>query len=59
MSGDECKTEPPLYLEMHFGEALARFTRTKPDEVKESVARAKQKKPPGDKPTRQRSKKEG
>jgi hypothetical protein len=27
------KTDPPLYLEMEFGEALARFAQTKPEEV--------------------------
>jgi hypothetical protein len=27
------KTEPPLHLDMEFGEALERFARTKPEEV--------------------------
>jgi hypothetical protein len=27
------KTEPPLHLDMEFGEALARFAQTKPEEV--------------------------
>ncbi len=38
------KTEPPLYLDLPFGEALQRFAQAKPAEVAESVARAKQKK---------------
>lgn len=42
------KTEPPLKLDMDFGEALERFARTKPKEVAESVERAKAKKPPGE-----------
>lgn len=42
------KTEPPLFLDMGFDEALGRFTRTKPAEVEESIARSKTKKPPGD-----------
>lgn len=41
------KTEPPLKLDMDFGEALARFARTKPEEVAESIERSKTKKPPG------------
>jgi len=40
------KTEQPLYLEMEFGEALARFAQTKPQEVTP---------PPGKKPKRPRS----
>ncbi len=47
MTGER-KTEPPLKLDMDFGEALKRFTRTKPGEVAESVERSKTKKPPGD-----------
>jgi hypothetical protein len=27
------KTDPPLHLDMEFGEALARFAQTKPEEV--------------------------
>jgi len=27
------KTDPPLFLDMEFGEALARFAQTKPEEV--------------------------
>ncbi len=45
MSADR-KHEPPLKLDMDFGEALERFTRTKPGEVAESVERSKTKKPP-------------
>jgi len=40
------KLEPPLKLDMDFGEALRRFVQTKPKEVEESIERAKQKKPP-------------
>jgi hypothetical protein len=43
------KQEPPLHLDMDFGEALERFARTNPSEVAESVERSKQKKPPGKK----------
>ena len=57
---DEKKTaEPPLFLDMDFGEALTRFTRTKPKEVQESIDRAKQKKKPGDKAARPRPQKDG
>lgn len=41
------KTEPPLKLDMGFGEALERFVGVKPKEVAESVERSKTKKPPG------------
>lgn len=44
---DERKTEPPLKLDMDFGEALERFVRAKPKEVAESVERSKTKKPLG------------
>lgn len=47
MTGDR-KTEPPLNLDMDFGEALERFARVRPKEVAESVERSKTKKPPGD-----------
>ena len=47
MTGER-KTEPPLKLDMDFGEALERFVRTKPKEVAERVERAKTKKPLGD-----------
>jgi hypothetical protein len=36
------KLEKPLYLDMDFGEALTRFTRTDPKEVEESMRRAKE-----------------
>jgi len=42
------KLEPPLKLDMSFGEALSRFVATKPEEVAESVERSKTKKPPQD-----------
>jgi hypothetical protein len=42
------KLEPPLKLDMNFGEALARFVATKPEQVDESIKRSKTKKPPGD-----------
>ncbi len=45
------KLEPPLKLDMSFGEALNRFVATKPGEVEESIARSKQKKPPGAEPS--------
>ncbi len=47
MTDDKRKLEPPLKPDMDFGEALARFTRTLPAEVEESVARSNMKKPPG------------
>lgn len=59
MTDEKRKTEPPLFLDLDFEEALSRFTRVKPEEVQESVDRAKQKKPPEDKPTRRRPKKGG
>ena len=40
------KTEPPLKLDMDFGEALARFAAVDPREVAEGVERSKAKKPP-------------
>ena len=46
------KLEPPLKLDMSFGEALDRFTGTDPKEVDESVQLAKTKKPPQDDPLR-------
>jgi hypothetical protein len=42
------KLEPPLRLDMDFGEALEQFLATKPGEVDEGVERAKMKKPPQD-----------
>lgn len=41
------KIEPPLKLDMSFGEALARALQTDTKEVEASIERAKQKKPPG------------
>lgn len=41
------KQEPPLHLDMDFGEALERFTKTRPEEVTEGIKRSKKKKPPG------------
>jgi hypothetical protein len=46
------KMEPPLKLNMSFGEALSRFVATKPEEVEASVARSKAKKPPHDRSQR-------
>jgi hypothetical protein len=46
------KLEPKLRLDMSFDEALSRFVATKPDEVEESIRRAKGKKPPGSDPPR-------
>jgi hypothetical protein len=48
MTNEGKKLEPPLKLNMSFGEALSRFVATKPGEVDESVERSKTKKPPGD-----------
>jgi len=44
------KQEPPLHLDLEFGEALERLARTKPSEVAESIERSKQRKPPGGEP---------
>lgn len=44
MTGD--KYEKPLFIEMDFEEAIERFGRTDPKEVKESIERAKEKQPP-------------
>ena len=38
------KQEPPLHIDMDFGEALERFARTDPKQVTESIKRSKQKK---------------
>ena len=35
------KTEPPLYLEMEFGEALARYAQTKPEQVEPPKGKTK------------------
>lgn len=42
------KMEPPLKLDMGFGEFLARAVQTDPKEVDESIQRAKTKKPSQD-----------
>ena len=34
MNDEASKPERPLYLDMDFGEAMARFAQTKPEEVK-------------------------
>ena len=47
MSEKGKKLEPPLHLDMDFGEALERLARVKPQEVAESIDRSKQKRPPG------------
>lgn len=39
------KLEPKLGLDMPFAEALERFARVKPNEVEQSIEKAKQKKP--------------
>lgn len=53
------KVEPPLKLDMGFGEFLARVLQTDPKEVAESIDRAKTKKPPQDAPRRpERSKRQ-
>jgi hypothetical protein len=49
---DRKPNEPPLKLDMSFGEALERFARVKPKEVAESVERSKAKKPPEGTPGR-------
>jgi len=61
MSEKKRKLEPKLKLDLDFNEALERFVQTDPEEVKESIERAKQKKPPGDAPSRRpaRSKRGG
>lgn len=51
------KLEPKLALDMDFAEALERFAQTKPEEVEESIERAKQKRPPGNDPPRRPARK--
>lgn len=46
------KVEPPLKLDMGFGEFLARALQTDPKEVLESIERSKTKKPPQGPPRR-------
>jgi hypothetical protein len=43
------KYEPPLYLDAGFEEALTRFAQTDKSELEASMARAKSKRPPGQK----------
>lgn len=52
MTDEKRKLDPPLKLQMDFGEALRRFAATEPAEVAESIERSKKakKKPPRDKP---------
>jgi len=45
------KLEPKLGLDMPFAEALERFVLTDPKEVERSIAKSKNKKPPGSKPS--------
>ena len=48
------KLERPLFLDMPFGEALARYAQTKPEEVeppRERKRKAARPKPGGSKPT--------
>lgn len=52
MTDEKRKLEPPLKIDMAFGEALSRFVATKPAEVEDSIERSKTKKPPGDGPSR-------
>jgi hypothetical protein len=44
------KNEPPLYLDMPFAEALARFGQTDPDEARALAESARQKRPARIKP---------
>lgn len=57
MTEEKRRLEPPLKLDIAFGEALARFAGTKPVEVEESIERSKTKKPPGESPRRPARKK--
>ena len=41
------KQEPPLHIDMDFGEALERFSKVDPREVDKSIERSKARKPPG------------
>ncbi|MBK0329534.1 hypothetical protein I5535_19920 [Rhodobacteraceae bacterium F11138] len=59
MSDKKRKTEPPLFIDMDFDEALSRFTRVKPEDVQESVDRSKQKKKPPEAKTIRRRPKSG
>ena len=44
------KPERPLYLDMEFGEALARFAQTKPEEVTPAPGQKRKAARPGPKP---------
>jgi hypothetical protein len=46
------KLEPPLKLDLSFGEAFERFAATVPKEVEALIEIAKTKKPPQEKPPR-------
>jgi hypothetical protein len=52
------KLEPPMKLDIAFGEALSRFVATIPKEIDASIERSKTGKPPGEgtsrRPARQR-----
>lgn len=50
MSDEAPKPERPLYLAMDFGEALARFAQTKPDEVTPAPGQSKKAARPERKP---------
>jgi len=54
MTGEKKKMEPPLKLDMGFGELLVRALQTDPKEVAESIERAKTKKPPEHEPRRRK-----
>ena len=47
MTDQKRKLEPPLKLDMDFGQALERFLKTDPKEVAESVERSKDEKAAG------------
>lgn len=49
---DKRKLEPPLKLNMAFGEALSRFVAAKSCEVDYNVEQSKSKRPPQDAPPR-------
>lgn len=45
MTDGKRKLEPPLKLDMDFGEALRRFAVTDPKQVRKNIERSKQKRP--------------
>jgi hypothetical protein len=47
---DTPKPERPLYLDLDFGEALARYARTKPEEVTPAPGQKRKPSRPGPKP---------